>query len=145
MYIIIMSIIIISYIHTNIKEGDSREKIRKKRKLAFNYPYIIIGSISFIPTIIIISCCILLGLETPIIFSIMSIVLLSSSLIAIIIYMITKEYFEDILIETAYYVENNMVGKKVSLRKKAFNTNDTNSFRVYYVNCINIKFGYNRR
>ncbi len=113
-----MSIIIISYIHTNIKEGDSRDKVRKKRKLAFNYPYIIIGSISFIPTIIIISSCILLGLETPIIFSIMSIVLLASSLIAIIIYMISKEYFEDILIETAYYVENNINGGKISLGNK---------------------------
>ena len=79
------------------------------------------------------------------IFTIMSIVLVSSSLIAIIIYMISKEYFEDILIETAYYVDNNITGKKVSLRKKAFNTNDTNNFRFNYAYCINTKFGYNRR
>ena len=59
--------------------------------------------------------------------------------------MISKEYFEDILIETAYYVDNNITGKKVSLRKKAFNTNDTNNFRFNYAYCINTKFGYNRR
>ena len=53
--------------------------------------------------------------------------------------------FEDILIETAYYVDNNITGKKVSLRKKAFNTNDTNNFRFNYAYCINTKFGYNRR
>ena len=67
------------------------------------------------PAIIITILSILLGLETPMIFTIMSIVLVASSLIAIIIYMISKEYFEDILIETAYYVENNINGGKISL------------------------------
>ena len=52
------------------------------------------------------------------IFTIMSIILVSSSLMAIIIYMISKEYFEDILIETAYYVENNINGGKISLGNK---------------------------
>ena len=37
---------------------------------------------------------------------------------AIIIYMISKEYFEDILIETAYYVENSINGRKISLGNK---------------------------
>ena len=54
------------------------------------------------PAIIITILSILLGLETPMIFTIMSIVLVASSLIAIIIYMISKEYFEDILIEISY-------------------------------------------
>ena len=70
------------------------------------------------PAIIITILSILLGLETPMIFTIMSIVLVASSLIAIIIYMISKEYFEDILIETAYYVENNINGGKISLGNK---------------------------
>lgn len=52
------------------------------------------------------------------IFTLMSIVLVISSLIAIIIYMISKEYFEDILIETAYYVENSINGRKISLGNK---------------------------
>ena len=52
------------------------------------------------------------------IFTLMSIVLVVSSLIAIIIYMISKEYFEDILIETAYYVENSINGRKISLGNK---------------------------
>ena len=52
------------------------------------------------------------------IFTLMSIVLVISSLIAIIIYMISKEYFEDILIETAYYVENSINGRKISLGSK---------------------------
>lgn len=70
------------------------------------------------PAIIITILSILFGLETPMIFIIMSIVLVASSLIAIIIYMISKEYFEDILIETAYYVENNINGGKISLGNK---------------------------
>lgn len=61
---------------------------------------------------------IFLGIETPMIFTLMSIVLVISSLIAIIIYMISKEYFEDILIETAYYVENSINGRKISLGSK---------------------------
>ena len=48
----------------------------------------------------------------------MSIILVASSLMAIIIYMISKEYFEDILIETAYYVENSINGRKISLGNK---------------------------
>ena len=32
--------------------------------------------------------------------------------------MISKEYFEDILIETAYYVENSINGRKISLGNK---------------------------
>ena len=52
------------------------------------------------------------------IFTIMSIILVASSLMAIIIYMISKEYFEDILIETAYYVENSINGRKISLGNK---------------------------
>ena len=59
-----------------------------------------------------------MGLETPMIFTIMSIILVASSLMAIIIYMISKEYFEDILIETAYYVENSINGRKISLGNK---------------------------
>lgn len=52
------------------------------------------------------------------IFTIMSVILVASSLMAIIIYMISKEYFEDILIETAYYVENSINGRKISLGNK---------------------------
>ena len=60
------------------------------------------------------------------IFTIMSIILVASSLMAIIIYMISKEYFEDILIETAYYVENSI-----------------NNIRDFNVNSFNIKlFSY---
>ena len=70
------------------------------------------------PAIIVTILAILLGLETPMIFTIMSIILVTSSLMAIIIYMISKEYFEDILIETAYYVENNINGRKISLGNK---------------------------
>ena len=70
------------------------------------------------PAIIVTILAILLGLETPMIFTIMSIILVVSSLMAIIIYMISKEYFEDILIETAYYVENSINGRKISLGNK---------------------------
>ena len=51
------------------------------------------------PAIIITILSILFGLETPMIFTIMSIVLVASSLIAIIIYMISKEYLNNFAIE----------------------------------------------
>lgn len=105
----------LSFTEEKLKNPEYIKKIRKK---AFNYPFIILLFELFIPSFLIAFLLFTFKTDSELIIRITAVIFTFSSVFAIFSYMISKSFFANILISTAEKANNEIVGVKVPLHRK---------------------------
>lgn len=114
----------ILYSKISLKQVDknnlSKEQIHIIRKKCSNYPYLMLLLEIFIPVILVGILLFFFNTEAELIFRICIVVFSFSAIFAILSYMISKDFFVNILIETSKLVDNKEEGIRLQLYNKLF-------------------------
>lgn len=119
MLLILLSMFFI-YRSVNIKKEDQNniEHIIKIRNRCFNYPLFILLNLSFLPALIVGLLLYIFRTEMILIIKLSLITLSFCSILAVIITILTRDFFETIIKKTAHLVENQAAGVKMKLSVK---------------------------
>ncbi len=119
---IIVALVYISfrfiYSRIDFNKNTSKDALLKIRKKCFNYPYLMIVLLSFIPTII---CGILLVVfktDFELLLKLCIVILSFGTVYSIVSYMLGKNFFESKLIESSVIVGNKKGGIRLEIFKK---------------------------
>ena len=106
------------YSRINFNKNISKDSLLKIRTKCFNYPYLMIVLLSFIPTII---CGILLVVfktDFELLLKLCIVILSFGTVYSIVSYMVGKNFFEQKLIESSEIVGNKKGGIRLNIYKK---------------------------
>lgn len=121
---IILSAVIVSifyfsfrfvYGKMNLKNKNTNNEILNLRKKCFNYPYLMIILLSFIPTLISGILLIIFKTDSELLLRLCIVILSFCTVYSVISYMIGKSFFESKLIETSNIVGNKKGGIRLNI------------------------------
>ena len=127
-FVIIISILLVllyialRFIYSKMSLSEEKlknpEYIRKLRKKAFNYPYLMLLFEIFVPTIIIAILLFAFNTEAELVLRITTVVFSFSAVFAIFSYMLSKKFFSNRLTATASLANNEVTGIRLPLYNK---------------------------